>query len=565
MARLCCKMFRYVVFICLAVGTPRSSLAAQVNPSSALPVFIFQTAGQAVHDRTRVSGFLTILDSDLAAPGGFTPSDASGRAELSARGNSSFYYAKKSYRLELQSEQGRDRKAPLLGMPTDSDWVLYASVTDRTFARNLLGHELWRSTGRYAVRWRFVELFVITNTPPAPVVTRELAGKELVPVLNAMTLTNPAAAALNFSNAHNTVAFTLAGSYRGVYVLMEKLKRGRDRVDNKRLRPEHTQEPEISGGYIIKKDDKGRGQRGLLTGQEFRLRYEEPAESELTSTQMKWMAKYLDDYEKALFSQSFRDPANGYRKFIEMDSFVDFHWLVEIAKNADGFLFSQYMHKDRGGKLTMGPVWDWDNAFGNPHFQGQQTNRWRFESAAELDYTWYRRLFEDPDFLQRYMDRWSEWRTNVLATSNVLALVDRIASVPLPAQQRNALLWEREGVHASQRAQAGVSYKDEVTALKEWLTGRLAWIDSQDYPKPVAQVLPPSQEGPRRLALVWITGRAFYTVDGSDPRAPGGGVVTTAIEYTAPVPVTTNTRITARVRSNFGLWSSPTRVTISAP
>ena len=486
----------------------------------------------------------------------------SGRVELSVRGNSSYYDAKKSYRLELQDEEGEDRKASILGMPTNSDWVLYGSVTDRTFARNLLGHELWRSTGRYAVRWRLAELFVITNTAIRQATADHLA-KSAGRVLDALAATNPAAAALSFSNAQDGVAFTLAGSYAGMYVVMEKLKRGRERVAIKKLRPEHNLEPEISGGYIIKKDDTWRGQGVLLTGQEFGLLYEEPKESELTVAQKRWMAKYLDDFEKALFGQSFRDPVNGYRKFIDVESFIDFHWLVEVSKNADGFMFSQYMHKDRGGKLTMGPVWDWDNAFGNPRFPGHRTNGWRFEGATDPDYTWYRRLFEDPDFLQRYMDRWSELRANAFATSNILLKVDVVANAAQEAHRRNSMLWEREGRDASSiRAKAGVSYGDEVKELKVWISNRLAWIDSQEYPKPLLQKN--TSTSGTIISMAFLDGRLFFTTNGIDPRVSGGGVSPLAVEYSKPVEVTGKVKITARTKSRFGLWSAPVVLEISA-
>lgn len=554
-------VLRHFLFVYSAVCSAQTN-AARTDAFMALPVLVFQTSGQAVQERTRVPGSLTLLTPNLEQEAAFTLSSSSGKAELSVRGNSSFYYPKKSYRLELQTAQGKDRKVSLLGMPADSDWVLYGSATDRTFVRNVLGQELWRSTGRYAVRWRFVEVFVITNRTDLPETDPHELALALPGVLDALTITGLSSAAQSFSNTQDHAALNLAESYSGLYLLMEKLKRGKNRVNIKHLRPEHAMEPEISGGYIIKKDDQGRGQRGLLTGQEFGLRYEEPKETELTAAQKQWMAKYLDDFEKALFGQGFRDPVNGYRKFIDVESFIDFHWLVEVAKNADGFMFSQYMHKDRGGKLTMGPVWDWDNAFGNPHFSGQRTNGWRFESATDPDYTWYRRLFEDPDFLQRYMDRWSELRTNIFATSNVLQQVYAISDATKGTHRRNAMLWE-EGPNASIRARAGVTYDDEVRGLKEWLVGRLAWIDNQDFPKPVAQVLPKSESDPRRLALAWLTGRLFYTVDGSDPRVPGGGVSGKAIEYSAPIPETTNALVTARVRSSHGLWSAPTRVVLN--
>lgn len=470
------------------------------------------------------------------------------------RGNSSFYLPKKSYRLELQRDDGKDRKISLLGMPADSDWVLYASVTDRTFVRNLLGHELWRRMGRYAVNWRFVEVFVVTNAVPAW--SAQQVAKDVPRVLEVLSRTNAEAAALTFSNNIDRVASNLVGSYMGIYVLMEKIKRGKERVNIARLRPEHTAEPKISGGYIIKKDDPRTQDRGLLTGQEFKVRYEEPKENELTAVQRQWMTRYLDDFEKALFGLGFREAEHGYRKYLDVDSFIDFHWLVEVAKNADGYWFSQYMHKDRGGKLTMGPVWDWDNAFGNPSFPGSMgPSAWRFETAEDPDYTWYRRLFEDPDFLQRYVDRWSELRTNVLVTSNLLALIDQIGTQVKPAEVRNSFRWPPR-TRQSVWTPASNYFEEEVNNLKDWITRRLAWIDKQDFPKPVAQIIR-TTNSPPKVAMAWLSGRLFYTTNGTDPRLPGGLPASHAREYAQPVPLPTNVVVTARVRSEFGLWSAP--------
>src|SRR6266542_842677 len=538
---------------------PTQQASGMPLASSAIPVLVMRTDGQAVVDRARVRARIDAFSQHRTSEADEVRIEYSGRAELSIRGNTSYYFQKKSYRLELQNESANDTKAPLLGMPPDSDWVLYASVTDRTFARNLLAHELWRRMGRYAVRCRYVELFVITNGWPTA--TSEEIRKQIPRVLDVLPITHASAAGLTFSNMQNTTASILAESYMGFYVLMEKIKRGKERVNIAKLRRGDSREPEISGGYIIKKDDQGRNERGLLTGQEVGLRFEDPKESKLTAEQKGWMANYLGDCEKALFGRNFRDADNGYGKYIDVDSFVDFHWLVEVSQNADGFWFSQYMHKDRGGKLTMGPVWDWDNAFGNPFFsESRRTNGWRFESAQDPDYTWYRRLFEDPDFLQRYVDRWSELRTNILATSNVLAVVDGIVSQLKGAQRRNTARWELEGRHASLRARVGVSLEDEVKLLKDWITGRLSWIDSQEFPKPVAQFETESESTEPKVVLTCVVGRVFYTTDGSDPRARGGSVAPTSTAYSVPIAAPPQSVITARVRSEFGLWSAPVKV-----
>jgi len=549
------------LLFCLAMPAIAGDPLSQPTPTETarLPVLVFRTDGRPIVDRTHIPSTLQLLSFNDSAKSGEAKVDYEGQAELSARGNSSYYFEKKSYRLELQTGSGRDRKASLLGMPADSDWVLYGSATDRSFARDILAHELWRRMGHYAVRWRYVEVFLITNQlVKAPSLAQDL-GKEVPHVLAALSLNQPAAAALTFSNQQNRLGSVLADSYIGLYLLMEKIKRGKDRVDVVKLRPTDNAEPEISGGYILKKDDRGRNQRGLLTGQEFRVRYEEPKESELTAVQKQWMAKYLEDFEKALMGPNFRDIANGYPKYIDIESFVDFHWLVELGKNADGFSFSQYIHKDRGRPLSMGPVWDWDNAFGNPYFDLiRNTNGWRFETTDENDYSWYRRLFDDPDFLQRYIDRWSELRATILATSNVLAIVDGVANQLKGAHRRNSLRWEQEGRQASLRVWVGISYMDELTVLKNWITTRLNWIDSEAFPKPVANVKHAAKFGEFQVELTCSAGRLFYTTNGADPRARGGSVSRTAAEYTTPIALPPNLVITARARSDFGLWSART-------
>ena len=515
----------------------------------------------------------------------------SDRAEISVRGNTSFYFTKKPYRLELQNEDGEDKKVSLLGMPAESDWILYPSFTDKTFARNVLAHELWRRMGYYAVRWRFVEVFVVTNEPPrmhtnghesldalgsagAPVVEGAarpqpgslpkervkleaplMRGVELQDWLNRWHATQSVAAAVSWPSVYHPLTALFPDSYQGVYVLLEKPKRGKHRVNVKRLKPEDDAEPEITGGYIIKQDRLDPNERGTMTGQEFRVTYVDPKEEELTPAQKQWMAKYLDDFEKALFGLNFRDPVNGYAKYIDADSFIDYHWMVEVGKNADGYAVSQYMHKDRGGKLKMGPLWDWDSTFGNSFIKnGYRTNGWRFEYMPDPDYTWYRRLFEDPDFLQRYVDRWSELRTNVFATSNMLALVDSIVGQLKEAEARNFQRWPILGSVVPD-GPIGDTYQDEVHWLKQWITGRLAWIDSQDFPKPEAERFVENSE--IKLRLSTKTGRIFYTVDGADPRRPGGSMSSTALEYRGPIILARNVQVFARVRSDFNLWSAP--------
>lgn len=543
-----------IAFLATSISGVRAA-DTNIVGTGALPVLVFQTDGKAVQDRSRVPASLTVLLPEDGGSKFSIDETGSGPAELSVRGNSSFDFPKKSYRLELQDTAGKDRKASLLDLPADSDWVLYGSVTDRTFTRNLLGHELWRSTGRYAVRWRFVEVFVLTNALPDRIKPDRLSAA-LPYVLKALETTNSAAGSTVFSNANDRMAIRFSEGYVGLYVLMEKIKRGKERLNIARIRPDHADVPEITGGYIIKKDDLGRGEKGLLTGQELKLRFEEPREKDLTTAQREWMTTYLNQFEKALFGRKFRDPAEGYARFLDLDSFADFHWMVEVAKNADGYWFSQYMHKDRGGTLTMGPVWDWDNSFANPNFRDTwYTNGWRFEIAQDPDYTWYRRLFEDPDFLQRYSDRWETLKTNTFNPVSVHSLIDHIVSQWQVAKRRNENRWPFYRYNRFQTNMTVDAVSDDLRSLKQWVRDRVDWIDSQKYPKPVLQMT--GSTGEVTIAMAWLEGRLFYTTNGIDPRIPGGGVSPVALEYSKPVAVRTPMNIKARTRSQFGLWSAP--------
>jgi hypothetical protein len=315
---------------------------------------------------------------------------------------------------------------------------------------------------------------------------------------------------------------------------------------------------EVTGGYILRKDRIKAGDQGFVTRQGIPLIYDEPKARATVPAQESWLTNFVNEFEGVLMSGQFRDPTNGYAKYIDAASFVDYHWIVEMSQGSDSFWVSQYFLKDRGGILEAGPIWDWDLSFGNALFE--MTNSiagWRWAGIDGKDYKWYGRLFEDPDFLQRYIDRWSELRKTVFATSNVLAQVDRLASEVNEAQARNYARW-----HTLKKPLLGVSgvlrtYDEHVKWLKDWITARLAWIDTQDFPPPVVSMLEAPPGGARMVALSCQVGRIFYVLDGSDPRMPGGQVARGALEYQSPIHLDGKKLLTARVRSDYGLWSAP--------
>jgi hypothetical protein len=433
--------------------------------------------------------------------------------------------------------------------------------------------------------------------------------------------------------------------YAGVYVLEERIKRGKRRVDIAKLKPEHDTEPLVSGGYIFKKDhvDSAAGpvggemggnyggagvsssstrfgfptgpggfpadpkgfqpasrvtrssssssssrssgriitnhfgfastlsaeatagtafrdpyelsvkeEEGFRTSQTNQFYFVEPEPDEITSVQKVWLRNHLNRVEAALYGPDFKDPSKGYQAYIDVDSFIDYHLISEITKNVDAFRFSVFFHKDRGGKVKADPIWDWNLSFGNANGkQGWMPELWLWPQLDNKEYTWYRRLFEDPDFGQRYVDRWAQLRNDTFSNEKVLARIDELAALLDESQKRNYEKWPILGRPINPNYFVGSSYEEEVSWMKKFIQTRLDWIEKQFPPLPK---LSPALNNSGITRLTAGSGQIYYTLDGSDPRAPGGGISKSARLSDGPFPLERGVRVFARVREE-NRWS----------
>jgi hypothetical protein len=483
--------------------------------SSNLPLVILNTFEGYVSHETPVSVSARFLFNPSGRTFLTSPPDFDGRGTLKTRGRSSMEYPKRSFAFHTRDDHENPVKTPLLGLPKDSDWVLYAPYPDKTLMRDVLAYELSNKMGHYAARTKFIELFV------------SRAGGKLS-----------------------------MRSYFGVYVLVEKIKRSPRRVPIERLGPEDNAEPAISGGYIFKKDHYDKAQPRFATARGNSFYYVEPKAEEITRAQKNWLTQYLNRFEAVLYGPQFKDPRLGYAAYVDVDSLIDQHWIVEMSKNVDGIRFSNFLHKDRGGKLHMDPIWDWNLSFGNASGkQGWNPEGWYWPQLDDSEYLWFGRLFEDPDFLQKYIDRWAVLRTNVFATSNILTRVDELARLLHEAQLRNFQRWRILGRYVHPNWYMGQSYEDEVRWMKQWIQSRLAWIDNQFVAMPSFSAKEGLLAPGAAVALQAPTGKIYYTLDKTDPRSSGGSVAPGALLYTAPLPVKDKIRLEARA-FNAGTWSA---------
>lgn len=445
------------------------------NFNSNLPIVVLENFdGGRFRSNLITPAFMAIFEPDQTGRSSLAQrANVTTRASVKIRGASTNNQPKPNYSVEMWDETDDDRAIPMLGMPANADWVFYAPHDiDLTLIRNAVAFELSNQMGHYAPRTRFVEVF--TNTGGGPL---------------------------------------SADDYHGIYVVMEKIKRGLNRVNVVDLPPGVTTEPDITGGYIFKIDLPDPGDRGWRTQRDKdRYLHVFPKEQEMPPEQRDHIRTFIDDFENVLYGPNFRDSELGYRRFFDVQAAIDQHILQLLSKDGDALVRSTYLHKDRGGKIVFGPPWDFDRAFGfgtSGSPVGWNLSHWSFR--------WWKRLFEDPDFMQRWIDRYAELREKIFTEDNLARIIDRMVAQLGEAVPRN---FERWPVLPTD----GDGWEGEITRTKQWLAERIQWMDSRFAAAPKAMPNGGAWLPGQPISLSAGSGDVFYTMDGRDPRLPGGEV-----------------------------------------
>ena len=483
---------------------------AATNFTSDLPVIVLHSLGRGAPSSGRMSfSALAVFEPVRGVTSLTNPPVLALRGGLQVRGSSTEGYPKSSYKVELWDDANLDRRVPLLGLPADSDWVLYAPNNfDVPLLHNPFVHQLSRDTGMYSPRTRFVEVF--QNKATGGVGTNH---------------------------------------YAGIYVLEEKIKIGPERVAIDELEPEHLAAPTVTGGYLLKVDRLDPGDGGL-PGAGASVAFVDPKEREIELPQRKPQLDYLRTYfaafNKALGSTAtWRDPTVGYPAYVDVESWIDFHVLEVLSGNVDSLVLSTYFHKPRNGRIRFGPHWDFDRALGST--DGRDANPRLWSTGPFFSAPWWSRLFQDKDFWQRWVDRWQERRAAHFSQANLDRLIDELADEIRPAYPRELAKWRVRPRRADGRA--GGTFDTEMQWMKNWLSNRTDFIDRQ-LTQPPRFATPGGVVSPGTIvALNGPPGAAlYYTADGTDPRASQGGIAAAAVEYTTPLAVLHNVRIIARAR-----------------
>ena len=142
------------------------------------------------------------------------------------------------------------------------------------------------------------------------------------------------------------------------------------------------------------------------------MAYVDPKEREIRlpqrDPQEQYIKTYFADFGRALNGANWVDPKLGYAAYFDVDAAIDFHVVEVLSGNVDALVLSTYFHKPRNGKIVFGPHWDFDRALGST--DGRDTNPRIWNTGPFFGSVWWTRLFRDPDFWQKWIDRYQELR-----------------------------------------------------------------------------------------------------------------------------------------------------------
>jgi CotH kinase protein/Secretion system C-terminal sorting domain len=534
------KKIEILVALWIVGCTTQIATAQGGNLQSNLPLVVIQTQGETIVNEPKVMARMGIVDNGSGQINATTDSfnGYNGWIGIEYRGSSSqAVYPKKPYSIELRNELGEDLDAPLLGMPAHEDWALIMPYNDKTFMRDWIAHCLGGTALDWSPRSRYVEL-------------------------------------------------VLDGEYQGIYLLIETIRRGNDRVDIARLKTDDIDGVQRTGGYVLRMDKYG--ESGGFGGdfpsnyppiagswQQTYFQYHYPKADAIQPEQAEYIQGFMTNFEDMMASPNYQ---SNYANWLDIDSWINYLLVQEVAKNVDGYRLSAYFYKDREDidpRLKMGPLWDFNIGFGiGDYCDGALVTGWAkdFNNICGSDtwviHFWWEKLWNDPVFRQKLSERYTQLRAGVWQTDQLMSKIDSIRLLLEDASTRNFNKWPALGNYIWPNAFVGQTFDSEVDYLKLWLEQRLQWLDEElilvndldyttaqpfhIYPNPTQGAITLAfNRGGRLKANIDISffdllGRLIYTIDAIDLKGK--------IPYQLPRSAFPTGSYYYRVRDSGGTW-----------
>lgn len=458
------------------VITGKSSTAIYIKRNfdytSDIPIVIMDGYGKGKPDSANKIDFIDLAFMTFEPVNGVAsfnnPPTLVTRAGYHSRGQSSnMMFAQRPYRIELWDNEDKDADYPLLGMPSGSDWTMISPCTDNTLIRNVLIFDLGKSMGLATVQYRFAEVFINYD------------GGELE-----------------------------AADHEGIYTYIPPIKNRKNTLDLKKLDPEDTDPSKLSGGYIFKfdqmVDDPGMIKLECTGAEKITIndntgggfgwptkKWDSTATcwddlelvdpSEPNQQQIDWITNYVQEFHDALHAK----PIGDWKKYIDLNTFINNHIINELTCNVDGWIKSHYMYKDRNQPIKAGPVWDYNFALGN---FSTTDNGWHIELGRNGSGDWHRIMWQQSEYKNAVKIRYNELRKTVLSDVTMEKLVNDVKKPINNVAERNFDSWPMNScVYESWRMMLQMmggktitdsTWDGQITELKTWLKTRLKTLDS---------------------------------------------------------------------------------------
>lgn len=357
------------------------------------------------------------VKADYSTSGGNTAQ--SEKCKIRGRGNTTWQMRKKPYLLKLNSP------APMFGMKEAQKWVLMANGGDNTNLRNAyatyLAENVWNHF-KWTPHYKFVNLFI-------------------------------------------------NGRYEGLYQVYEKIEASESRLNI----PDPNSNFHINGSVILVTDTRDRKPVHFVSSHGIRFALYSPRE--VPDKMLKFLTERIDGFEAILFGDDFADPEKGYRKYIDVMSFVDWYLINEFSKNRDArFENSCFLYYDGSdGKIDMEPIWDFDLSCGN--ISDERTSKTSgYWICVEAD--WYRRLMEDPYFRGKVIERWNSTQDRLQKSfDDIYALSREIKA----AAELDDKAWRKIGHYHWPHVPGWITrrtYDAEVDYFMDWIRARRDWLNA---------------------------------------------------------------------------------------
>lgn len=394
-------------------------ITTEVDPDTGLPI--------EIPDDPKVWADLKIIYHPDGSQNFMTDQDTpeflnyNGRIKIELRGSSSQMLSKKQYGWTTYDDEGDKQNVSLLGMPKENDWILNGLAFDNSLIRDYLNYNLTRNMGQYATRTHYCEV-----------------------VIN--------------------------GDYRGLYILQEKIKDDSNRVNIEEITEDDNDGVNLTGGYITKSDKTTGGDPVAWSMDSYvdftDFIHELPKPADVTPAQDAYIHSQFTNLETTSGAGN-NDPATGYPSVIDVPTFIDFMIMNEFSSNVDAYQISTFFHKDRGGKLRAGPVWDFNLSLGLDVFADRsKTDVWQFSNGDNEGAKFWTDLFNEETYKCYFAKRWNQLTATGQPLNNdvIDAFIDETVLLIQDAAERNQLRWDLPG------------FNNEIIGIKEFITARETWI-----------------------------------------------------------------------------------------